>query len=315
MKTLAQITFALLALAATLHAQGNHYYDLAQERGPATIHFSVGTLLGPLKGDDRFHGAGDLGLEVASATFPFGTGRLMTASTGPIVMVEPEIHGWIPNPIPGFPHLADVYFRGAECYFDSSTFPIDPATGNYTGGGTITFTAGEIELNAISTSTIMPLAGLGSDIFQISGSLNQFGGKVEFTCSFAHQFVGDVGGFSIAVDLGGVLYGATTIPGLALSLNISTLTAGQLASFDCSGGLPQSPIYLGASTRGTGSNPINALHVICDLLQPIPVKSGLTDAAGNCSWAIQVPNFPGLSVWFQTIQMGLKSPVVATAIQ
>ncbi|MDP6850315.1 MAG: hypothetical protein QGH51_01540 [Planctomycetota bacterium] len=315
MNTWLQSTIALLSLSASLPAQGYHYYDLAQERGPAEVQFSVGTLLGALEGDDRFHVEGDLGLEVPSAIEPFGTGRLMTASTGVLKMVEPEVHGWIDNPIPGFPNLVDVYFRDAESYFDSAPFAVDPITGGFSGGATITFSAGEIEVDALSTSSTFPLAGSGSDVFPITGSLNQFGGKVEFSGSFDYQFVGDVGGFSLAVTLNGSLYGESMIPGLSPLLITSNLVVGQPASFDFSGGLANEPIYLGASIVGLGQTAIPHLHVVADLLHPLPVNSGMTDASGSCTWTMQVPNRPGLSVWFQSIQLGLKSPPVASTIQ
>ncbi len=301
-------------LASAISAQSSHIYDMSQPAGGSRIDFAMHTLLGKLDGDDYFDIPGEIGFEVTSPVEPFLTGQLREASTGPLVMT-PLVHGWIPNPLPLLPHLVDVYARDLEFYFSGLPFPIDSATGNFMADAIISFTNGEIEIISLGVTTIWPMASLGSDPFQIPGRIKQYGGKVEAILDFDLRWADSYGGMSLAVDCSGLIPCEALIPGVSPSLNVPALVAGQQATFDYSGGIAQSTTWLGASVQGLGTTPIAPLHIQLDLQSPIPVSTSVTDAAGNCSWTLQVPNASGLSVWFQACQMGLTTPVVATSVQ
>lgn len=97
----------------------------------------------------------------------------------------------------------------------------------------------------------------------------------------------------------------------------SNLVAGQTATVDVTGAAPSAPCWMGYTITGLGSYPIPPLNVTMDLDNPTELGSfQTTSAAGAASWTAFVPaNAAGVPVWFQAVQQGSKSAVLATTVQ
>ncbi len=75
--------------------------------------------------------------------------------------------------------------------------------------------------------------------------------------------------------------------------------------------------YLVYSLRGIGSTFVPGINVVLDLAKPKLVPGILvTDGAGGAERVLRVPvGARGLDVWFQVVQVNLKTGVVDTRIE
>lgn len=100
-------------------------------------------------------------------------------------------------------------------------------------------------------------------------------------------------------------------------LTVDNLVAGQNAHIAVTGAVPNKPVWVAASTSGTGSTYVSQLTVYLGLDQPFQVdKQVKADANGNASWDVFVPNAgKGQQVWFQAVQSENGSNMVSGVIQ
>ena len=114
----------------------------------------------------------------------------------------------------------------------------------------------------------------------------------------------------------GVYFFDQSSGGFMLGVNPDPLVAGQSVDFLVKYGLANSPTYLGYSLAGLGSTPIPPLNVTAGLDNPSALAGPTaTDATGSVSWTINVPPpAAGMFIWFQALQMGQATNVVATKV-
>lgn len=115
------------------------------------------------------------------------------------------------------------------------------------------------------------------------------------------------------------LYGndGSHLGGGGFAVAASNLTAGQTATLDVSGAAPNTNTWMAYSITGLGSYSVPPLGVTMDLDSPIQLGSPMmTSAGGSASWSAPVPGgASGVPVWFQAVQPGAKSSVLAATIQ
>jgi len=290
-------------------------YDLDIRPEGDRIDYTIATFFGVALGDDHFTLKGPIGMQVPTATAPFGTGVLKGANVGTL-RFDPDVYNYIRNPIPGSPPLIESWVRDMEFYLLSGNpFPIHPVTGQFSTIAMLSFTKGEIEVLAFGSTQIISLVGTGTDPFPLYGYFKQYGGKLELDILLQVQWSGDLGGLTVSLDTNGYSHAECLVAGLNPALAVSSLVAGQTATFDFTGGVANASSWLTASIYGPGLTPVPPLHVDSGLDRPIVVVRGISDTAGTISWPLTVPALPGLAVWFQVVQMGVVSPVVAATIQ
>lgn len=102
-----------------------------------------------------------------------------------------------------------------------------------------------------------------------------------------------------------------------LSVNPDPLKANQNATFYIENGDPNKKAYLVYSLKGIGSTYVNQLKVSLNLKGPSQAGGVMnTDSYGDAQMTLPVPGAgSGLNVWFQSIQYGKKTNVLATSIQ
>lgn len=111
-------------------------------------------------------------------------------------------------------------------------------------------------------------------------------------------------------------FALTTVRPNPFKLTVGQLVGGQSADFSAVGGAPASRSYLIYSLAGLGQVYIPQLNVTAGIRNPIqagPARNA--DASGAVSWRLPIPaNARGRDVWFQVLQPGQASTVVATWI-
>jgi len=196
----------------------------------STWTWSGTTDLGPLVPVDSnmFQLTGTTELELTGGVQAIDTGRF---TGGGSAMVVPDLAGFIPNPIPGFPPLATIDVTGLELAWSSPSFPVD-ATGNFTTMITVTALAGTVDVVPLSGSpSSTDLAGTVSDPQPAGGNLSYAGGTVTLDAPQSTTF-------------------SFTDPDSGLSGTI-TLDGTIVADWDC----PTATVYCTAKTNSQGCLP------------------------------------------------------------
>lgn len=126
---------------------------------------------------------------------------------------------------------------------------------------------------------------------------------------------GDGNGTRI-VDMGAAEYPASSIADFDLAVSPDPLIAGEMGEFVIRDAQPFAVAWLAYSVVGEGSTYLPPLNVTLDLDQPLQAGNRRpTDAAGEATWRLSIPrNARGRDVWFQAVQFGAVSNVVATWI-
>jgi len=106
-------------------------------------------------------------------------------------------------------------------------------------------------------------------------------------------------------------------PDFALLIDPNPLIAQQNATFTMTGGDPLTNTFLAYSLDGMGTIFVPTLNVVLNLAKP---KKGAgpkaTNSAGTVSWTLTIPgSVAGRDVWFQGVQFGKATAVVATSVQ
>lgn len=111
-------------------------------------------------------------------------------------------------------------------------------------------------------------------------------------------------------------FALTTTRPNPFKLTVGQLFGGQQADFSAVGGAPSTRSYLVYSLTGLGQVYVPQLNVTTGIRNPVVAGSPRnTDATGAVSWRLPIPvNSRGRDVWFQVLQPGNASTVVATWI-
>jgi hypothetical protein len=165
------LPLSLLLLASGTNAQ-DFVFDIDQPASAWT--WSGTTGIGPIlplnPGGENFELDGSLTLQLDSGGNPIASGQVTSA----LAVLLPDLHGYIPNPIPGFPPLAHIDLENVSYTFVTPTFTVD-GSGHFVTDWTLTFIGG--------TLTVTPIAGNVSvtDLTGISG--NPTANPADFTIS------------------------------------------------------------------------------------------------------------------------------------
>lgn len=101
-----------------------------------------------------------------------------------------------------------------------------------------------------------------------------------------------------------------------LAITPDPLLGGMPADFSITNGDPNTLTYLVYSLAGPGSTFVPQLNVTLDLANPrLTTSPAYTDQYGALTWNLNTPNVQGINVWFQSLQYGQVTNVVATSVQ
>ncbi len=303
---------SLLALAATNPAFAQVQYDAAVDQNASAMTWSGTTSLGAVKGNKNFNATGTVTFIAGSASAPFGTVSFKDGSVG----TNPTtLYGYVDNPIPFFPPIAEIWISAIDLAYFSGSTPVNSSSGAFAASITPTFNGGTVQVDALGTTTIIPLAGTVVPPFTSNGSLTQNGSTVTVHVPVALSFSDSVSGITFTFGINGDVYASAPVSSPTLKLTVSALVSNTTAYFDLTGGLPNTGAYIGFSVRGLGSTSVPKLGVTLDIAKAKPLFLGSSDANGDASWSATTPNLPGLTVWFQGLQTGITSNVSMNLIQ
>ncbi len=310
----------LLPLVVSLVLTGGAFaqvqYSLNVDPALSNNQWSANTSLGNVVGvpDRNFQFDGSLGLSLAAPGAPFGSGQF---NGGDMFTIPSTLVGKIPNPIPFTPPIARIEVRSMHTGVSGPSFPIDPATGAFTTDVVMDMLSGEIYVDPwIGSTTITPIAGMQSDVFTVSGTIQENAGQVvlDMPLNLVFPLTGSVTGtLSIVGNIGA----SATIQSANMVLTAGPLVSGQNATMNVSGAFSNAAAYLVYSVHGLGSTPVPQLGITLDLNGPV-LAAGPTTTDGNgvVSWTLPIPGgLSGVPVWLQACQSGATSNVVATTIQ
>lgn len=200
-----QFSLALLLVGPAL-AQTPFVFTI--DEAASQWQWSGTTDLGPLIGNpsqdfalrDTFH------LTVDSGAQPMATGEFVSGGSAAVV---PDLHGKIPNPVPGFPPLALVDVTNLTLQFTTPSFNIG-ATGKYNSLVTCTVLSGLLTVTPIvGAPTTTDLTGTSGDPVAFAGTIVQSSSKMKVTAPQSTQFtfVDPGSGITGMIDLVGTLVG------------------------------------------------------------------------------------------------------------
>ncbi|MCH2113196.1 MAG: hypothetical protein MK213_10085 [Planctomycetes bacterium] len=294
-----------LTLGLSVPALAQTQYTMDIDSPSSAMNWNGSTSLGTLKGNKNLNATGTTTVMVSNASSPFGTGEFTGGHMGTIPV---EIYAYVDNPIPFLPPLAKIWIRNLDIGAYSPPFSIDATTGNFATNMSGYLHDGEVEVQALGTTLILPLAGTWADPYPVNGSVTETGGKINGHLPVNVSISDSAGGISFDFSMTGDVYASADISTTNMVVSSGTLTAGQNGLIDVVGGNPNVPTYLVYSLRGLGSTPINALGIVLDILSPKLAATATSDANGDVSWTQFIPNgTTGVTVWIQACQMGLKS--------
>lgn len=301
----------LLATALATPSFAQTQYTLNIDAPASAAQWSGNTSLGVLKGNKNLNITGTVDVKLDSATAPFGGGEFNGGSIG----TDPtEIYAYVENPLPFLPPLAKIWIRDLDLLLFSNHFSIS-SSGTYITDTWMYVNNGEIEVEALGSTTFTNLAGTTTDPVSVNGDFTESAGMVYLHNAINLYISNTISGISFDFSLVGDMYADAPVsnpPGMDLS--ITTLIAGASATFAVTNGNANAKAYVAYSVRGPGSTTIPGLGITLDIRNPKLLFSGNADSTGAISWSTTVPQFPGLTVWFQACGMGITSNVISQTI-
>lgn len=200
---------AALALAGTASAQD---FTFTIDQPASNWTWTGTTSIGPIQGNpsNAFQLAGTFGMDLAGNGNPVSTGQILGASAA----VIPDLHGRVPNPIPGFPPLALIDVTNLVF---SDTTPLFNVAGNgsFTTLWTVTIVQGTLTVTPLAGSvTTTNLAGSTGAPASNPGSITQSGTTLVLlsTQSATFTFTDPSSGISGTFTLTGTLRGTFGCP-------------------------------------------------------------------------------------------------------
>ncbi|HJO26286.1 MAG TPA: hypothetical protein QF730_03470 [Planctomycetota bacterium] len=179
---------ALTLVASQAQAQGEFTFNVNQSL--SAWNWTANTSLGAMIGipDNTFESAGTVDMNVEEGADPISSASYESAI---VATVPAQLHGQIPNPIPIFPPLADVYIDNMVLSWTSPTFSV-AADGSFTTDIVTTVISGDLTIvPLVGSTTVTPLAGTVSDPNPISGFVTSSGGSLHFDYDSTSVFVFD----------------------------------------------------------------------------------------------------------------------------
>jgi len=155
-------------------------------------------------------------------------------------------------------------------------------------------------LDVVTTSTIPPDRSVPAVIYDLTNQrVIMFGGGIDLWTS-----LDDTWELSLRSKF-------------TLSIEPEPLIAGQYATFTTANGEDYTNTYLTYSLNGLGSYYSSFLNVVLDLSNPkLAGVPEISDYRGEANWVLMVPpSVSGFNIWFQAVQYGMATNVVATFIQ
>ena len=304
-----------LLLASTLTAQG-HRFALPIHPGGAPMKWSLQTLFGTASGDPNFNAVGHIGVRTYNPRAPFGRAQFepVPVHVGDVTTDPESLYAFVPNPIPGGPHLIELWANDMDFSVTSYDFAVDHS-GYFQTLAVLFFNDGEIEVFSFGVTTTLPLVNISSDPFNVSGILREVGGSILLDTDFDISISDTLGGISVAATVVGPLRALETLVSYDPVLTVPPLIGGQAASITLTGAQSSETTYLLYSVVGPGSTWVPHMFAHLDLAAPRIGTTVVSDASGNATWNTAIPPMPGLQVWLQSMQLGCVSNLVATTIQ
>ncbi|MCH2112897.1 MAG: hypothetical protein MK213_08565, partial [Planctomycetes bacterium] len=142
-----------LLLAGTLTAQG-HVYEIPIHPGGAPMKWSLQTMFGTASGDPNFDAIGFIGVRTYNPRAPFGRAQFepLPLHIGDITTDPNPLYAFVPNPIPGGPHLVELWAKDMDFSVTSYDFAVDPS-GYFQTMAVLLFNDGELEALSFGVTT------------------------------------------------------------------------------------------------------------------------------------------------------------------
>jgi|GEM_PF-779152 len=198
------------------------------------------------------------------------------------------------------------YSVGIDSNYAVISAHYDDDNGNYSGSAYL-FKYDEVLVDWVEENKLLPSDGAMYDEFGMAVAIS--GDRIVAGAHLDDDSGADCGSAYI-FDLN---------PQYSLFVDKDPLEPGNVATFTVKHGMPNKETYLGYSLAGMGFRFIPALDVTINLALPTYRVGGvqLTDSTGRTDWIIAIPisQPPGTLVWFQSLQYGQATNVIATSIQ
>jgi hypothetical protein len=201
-------------LCATLGAGAAHAQDFqfVINQSQSNWNWSGTTSLGPLLGNPStaFQLAGTFGMDLSGGGSPVGAGQIVGANAA----VVPDLHGLVPNPIPGFPPLATVDVTGMTFDYSTNAFTVGGG-GGFTATWTVTILTGTLHVTPLTGgSTTTDLSGIVGDPTPNPGTITQAGATITLnsTQSSTITFTDPASGITGTLTIAGTLRGSFDCP-------------------------------------------------------------------------------------------------------
>lgn len=317
------LTSFLLAISplASLAAapQGSHFFEpepaitTLQLRGNSPTHGPITGLNGsPISLD----GILEIFLNPGSGP-PWTEGQFESAR---LYTIPNEILAIVEDP-GGGPPLVSITIRDLSLSLSSDPFDIEPTNGEYQDV--------DVEVEFVHGTAIIDEPGIGITQIPLAGHPTHSSWVTEATID---MFSPPNIGFELPLELYVPLNTGTFVGDLILDgtlnsshdlnfppavLEISPIHAGQTASVQVSGAIPNQSFWLGSSLLGPGSTFVPSLGVFSDILLPNNLIGPLTtDSSGNLTIQYSVPlSSQGTTVWLQGGQVGFKTHALVVTVQ
>ncbi|MDP6519227.1 MAG: hypothetical protein QF411_04955 [Planctomycetota bacterium] len=225
---------ALTLVASQAQAQGEFTFNVNQTLSAWS--WTADTSLGAMIGipDNTFETAGTVEMNIDEGANPISSASYEGAS---VLTIPAQLHGQIPNPIPIFPPLADVYIDNMELSWTSPTFSV-AADGSFTTDIITTVVSGDLTIVPLAGSTtVTPLAGTVSDPNPISGFVTSSGGSIHFDYDSTSVFIFDdpASGMSATFTLTGRMDADASCPGTSNFCSTNANSSGGPAAISLAG--------------------------------------------------------------------------------
>ncbi|MAF67590.1 MAG: hypothetical protein CMJ84_18285 [Planctomycetes bacterium] len=192
------LPLSLLLFASSASAQ-DFEFDIDQPSSSWT--WSGNTGIGPMlplnPGGENFELDGSITLALDSGGNPIGGGQITSANA----ILLPDLHAYIPNPIPGWPPLALIDLEGVSYTFVTPTFSVNNS-GQFSADWTLTFLSGILTVTPLAGSvSVTDLTGIAGDATPNSGTFTTSGSQIHLASAQVSDFSFVDSGTGISADL------------------------------------------------------------------------------------------------------------------